>query len=151
MEWSKRDYKMERLEGGFVLDSSVIVKWFAEEEFTDKALNFRRELLSGRLEIAVPDLILYEIPNALRFSQRLGEEDIKSAISSIFGIGVDIIAPLKRVLDSAVGLSFKFNISFYDAYFIALAKDLEYKFITADEKLCNKIKALKFVKLLKEF
>jgi len=142
---------MERLEGCFVLDSSVIVKWFVEEEFTNKALLIRQALLVGKVELVAPDLILYEIPNALRFSQKLNEEDIKKIISSLFGIGMEITVPVRRILDSAIDFSFKFNITLYDAYFIALAKDIGYEFITADEKLYNKAKALKFVKILKDF
>ena len=142
---------MERLEGGFVLDSSVIVKWFVEEEFTNKALLFRQALLVGKIEIVASDLILYEIPNALKFSQKLNEEDIKKVISSLFGIGMEITVPVRRILDSAIDLSFKFSITLYDAYFIALAEGIGYEFITADEKLYNKTKVLKFVKILKEF
>lgn len=50
-----------------VLDSSVIIKWFSEEEDTDIALSLRERNINGELMIAVPDLSLYEVANALRY------------------------------------------------------------------------------------
>lgn len=48
-------------------------------------------------------------------------------------------------------LAESYNISIYDATFIALAQEFNCDFITADEKLGNKVKNLKFVKLLKNY
>lgn len=64
-------------------------------------------------------------------------------------MGISIIVPTKRVIESAIGIAFQFDITIYDAYFIALAKELKFKYITADEKLHNKIKNLDFAQLLK--
>lgn len=54
------------------------------------------------------------------------------------------------VIESAVNIAYQCDITIYDAYFAALAKELKFKFVTADEKLYNKIKKLDFVKLLKD-
>ena len=65
-------------------------------------------------------------------------------------IGISIIVPTKIVIDSAISIAYQFDITIYDAYFVALAKELKFTFVTADEKLYNKIKKLDFVKLLKD-
>lgn len=54
----------------FVLDSSVVIKWFSQEEFTDKALKLREDFTKGENLIAVPDIQLYEIANALRYTRK---------------------------------------------------------------------------------
>ena len=50
--------KKSELIGGYVLDSSVVIKWFSEEENTDLALKFREDFLTGNVDITVPDLQL---------------------------------------------------------------------------------------------
>ncbi len=141
--------KKSELSGSYVLDSSVIIKWFSDEEDTDLALKFRLGFLKGDIDITVPDLQLYEIANALRYNKRLNSADVSNSVNSLIDIGLNIVVPTKDVISSAVNLAFQFDITFYDAYFIALAKELNYSFVTADEKLFNKIKSLKFTILLK--
>ena len=141
--------KKGKLSGNFVLDSSVVIKWFSEEDETDLALSLREGFLKGDADITVPDLQPYEIANALRFNKKLNAADVANAVNSLIGIGINIVVPTKDVISSAVSLAFQFDTTFYDAYFIALAKELNYSFVTADEKLFNKIKSLKFAILLK--
>ncbi|MBI2653924.1 type II toxin-antitoxin system VapC family toxin [Candidatus Woesearchaeota archaeon] len=143
--------KKSNLIGNYVLDSSVIIKWFCEEEDTDLALQFREGFLKGSVDIIVPDLQLYEIANALRYNKKLKSADVSSAVNSLIDIGINIVVPTKDVISSALALAYQFDITLYDAYFIALAKELNYDFVTADDNLFDKIKKLKFVKLLSNF
>jgi len=144
---------MERssIEGSFVLDSSVIIKWFCEEEDTVLSLKFRAGYTKGTTTIALPDLLIYEIANSLRYNKKLSEKDVKDSINSIMAMNLDILVPTKNVVESAISIAFEYDITIYDAYFIALAKELKYTFVTADEKLYEKTKKLNFVKSLKDF
>ena len=114
--------KETKLGNNFVLDSSVVIKWFSQEIDTEKAVDLRENFLKGDIEITVPDLQLYEIANALRYNKKLDELDIKLAIQSLMDIGIDIIVPTIDIIASAIEFAFRFNISLYDAYFVALAK-----------------------------
>lgn len=133
-----------------VIDSSVVIKWFSQEEDTIKALKIRSNFLRGGVTMVVPDIQLYEIANALRYNKIFSKKDIKEAVNSLIDLGINIFVPTKDVLERAVELSYKFNISFYDAYFVALATTLNFLLITADEKLYDKLKTLRFVKLLQD-
>ncbi len=133
-----------------VLDSSVIIKWFSEEEDTSIALSLREKNINGELMIAVPDLSLYEVANALRYNKTIDEDNIKEAIDSLIQLGINIVVPTKEVMDLAISFALKYNITVYDAYFLALAKVLNFACITADEKLYQRVKELSFVKLLRD-
>lgn len=140
-----------RLNGSFILDSSVIIKWFSEEEDTEKALDFREKHIAGEIELIDPDLLLYEVANALRYNKSINETDVKAAVDSLISLGIEIVVPTKEVTDEAISLAFQYNLTVYDAYFIALAKVLAFTFITADERLCRKVKGLPLVHLLKDY
>ncbi len=130
-----------------VLDSSVVIKWFSDENATDKALAIREGYINGKIEIVVPDLLLYEIANALGYNKALEAKDVKEAVDSIIKLGIDIAVPTKEVIDLAISFAFEYNITAYDAYFLSLASLLKFVCVTADEKLYNKVKSLRFVVL----
>ena len=142
---------MERhkIEGNFVLDTSVLIKWFSNEEDTDIAVELRDNYVKGNANITCPDLVVYELINALRYNKALTEKDVKDSINSLLSIGINIIVPTRQVVESAIAIAFQHEITVYDAYFVALAKELNFTYITADEKLYSKIKKLSFVKFLK--
>lgn len=77
----------------YVLDASVVIKWFSEEEYTDKAVKLREDFFRGELELAVPDLLLYEVSNALRYNPDFDENDVVEAVDSLFDIEISIIVP----------------------------------------------------------
>jgi predicted nucleic acid-binding protein len=134
-----------------VLDTSVILKWFKEEEYTKTALKIKKEFIEGVHELVVPDLALYELVNAMRFSEGFDEETIKKSLEKFIDLEIDIVIPTQEVINSAIKLSYTYNITVYDAVFVSLAKLIGAIFVTADEKLHEKIKKLKFVKFITEF
>lgn len=131
-----------------VLDASVIIKWFTQEEKREQAINLRENYINGEIEIVVPDLLLYEISNALRFNPNLKEKDIKEAIESLFDIEINIIVPIPEVLQKAVDIAYSKEITIYDASYVALAQMIDFDFITADEKLYEKIRDIENTYLL---
>jgi len=132
-----------------VVDSSVVIKWFSDEEDTEKALKIREDFLKGKNIIAVPDIQIYEIANALRYKKNITMEEVIAYTRSLIDIGMVIVIPTADTIKSAVEVAFQHDITIYDAYFISLAKELNFSFITADEKLYRKIEKLKFVNLLR--
>jgi len=142
--------KPAKVNGLFVLDASVVIKWFSEEEYTDRALKLRDTFSKGEIELVVPDLILYEVSNALRYNPDFDETDVADAVGTLFDIGISIIVPNRDVINSALNLAYEHKITVYDAYYVALAKEINFKLITADRKLYLKIKDFKFVKYIDE-
>jgi predicted nucleic acid-binding protein len=131
-----------------VLDASVIVKWFSEEEYTDKALEIRERIRMGEESVIVPDLLLYELANAMRYNPSLDANDVRDALASIFDMDMNIITPVPEIINSAIMLAFEYNISIYDAFYIALAKETELTFFTADRRLYNRVRSLNFIRFI---
>ncbi len=135
-----------------VLDTSVILKWYLYEEDSDKALYYRTEYLNKLIDITVPDLILYEVSNALRYNKNYIINDIKLVVESIFLSKIKIVSPTVELINQAIEFANYFNVSIYDSTYLALASSLDFQFITADEKfyktIISKNKNLK-IKLLK--
>lgn len=122
-----------------VLDASVVIKWFICERDSDKALTLRDRYYQENFEIIVPDLILYEIGNALRFHPDISTDDVKDALNSLFDMGIEIVTPTRNLLERATDLTLSHSITFYDALYLALAFEINDILITADEKFVSKL------------
>ncbi len=129
------------------LDASVIVKWFTREEKREEALRYREMFINDEIEIVVPDLILYEIGNALRYNPSFNDEDVRLAVRSLIDLGINIIIPTTEILDMAINLAFKYDTTLYDSVYLALAEILNDTLVTADKNLYDKTKE-KNIKIL---
>ena len=78
---------MERLS----LDSSVVVKWFSEEEDTEKALRIRDAFVAGQLEIIVTQLLYCEVANALRYKPDYDSERLKRAVNALTNLHMRVV------------------------------------------------------------
>ena len=134
-----------------VLDASVVAKWFKYEVGREKALEIRDNFISDQEQITFPDLLILELANLLRFSRIYNQTDIIKAVESIENMDIDIVVPTFEVIKDSVRMAVENDLTVYDAVYISLAESLGCNFITADEKLHQKVKKLKFVKLLKNY
>lgn len=126
---------MEKLVG----DASVIVKWFIEEEYTNEALRLRDMHVNGEIMLAAPELLPFEVLNALKYSGLFEKEELKSAAISLSNYRIELHT-LKGVLaEKTVEIAIDENITIYDASYVALATILKTKMFTADEKLVEKL------------
>ena len=123
-----------------LLDSSVVIKWFRQSEmWRDAAILLRQEYLNGRLLIYVPDLLIFEIANVLRYKPDLNRLQVQEALLSLFDLQIAIVAISKEVITKAIDLAYSQDLTIYDAAFVAMSLNLNVPFITADEKLIQKL------------
>jgi len=135
-----------------VLDSSVVLKWFIDEVDSGLAIHLRDEYVEGLREIIIPDLLLYEISNALRYNTNFTIKEIKDSIDSIIDLEIEIVTPTKYLIHRSIEIARTDNITCYDAVFIALAVDIGDHVITADKKFHNSLSKeyKKHIKLLSD-
>ena len=136
----------------FVLDASVIVKWFSKykEKDLEQASEILEKYKTGQLQAIVPDLLIYELSNALRYNPRFDNKDVKKAIKALVDLGITISIFEDKMIQKTIDIAYKYNITVYDAAYYALALTYRCKLITANPKCFQKIKS-KDIILLKNF
>jgi predicted nucleic acid-binding protein len=127
---------------GYVLDASVIVKWFLhhQEADRDRALALRDLHISNRTTIYIPRLALLEVLNAIRFNPKADEETGEAALEALQDLNLEIKPGDADVLRKTNAIAWAYKITIYDALYVALAEQVGYPLITADEKMVNKLK-----------
>jgi predicted nucleic acid-binding protein len=132
---------MARYEGeDVVIDASVAVKWFTEEAGTPAALELRDSHIAGGINLVAPDLLFYEVFNALRYKEGAEEEILKGQVWDMVDLQMDIVAPSQHLMEKTVDNSLKFGLSIYDSVYFSLAELSGSELITADEKFYNVVK-----------
>jgi predicted nucleic acid-binding protein len=137
---------------GYVLDASVAVKWFAErtEEDRHRALAIRARHVAGRVHLFAPWSLPLEVANALRFSHRFPEADVIAAVQTLDDLGLDIRPIGVDLLRKTVAIAFAYQLTLYDAVYVALAEVVGFPLLTADEILLKKMKGHSIVLRLRD-
>jgi len=125
----------------FVVDSSVVTKWFLVESDSGLATSLRDDFATGRVSLAVPTLLFYEVMNALRFSGAFDEKDLALAGRALSKYRFGIWRPRGKLLELSALLSLREDLSVYDACYVALAQRVRSKVITEDKELLGKFPA----------
>lgn len=137
---------------GYVVDASVIVKWFLhhQEADRDKALALRDLHISGRSTIYVPELAFLEVLNAIRFSSKADEEDGKTALEALQDLNLESKSASGDLLRKTNAIAWAYKITIYDALYVAMAEQIGYPLITADEAMVKKLRGHSIVVPLRD-
>ena len=135
---------------GYVVDASVLTKWFMEEEDRDRALALRQLHTSRRSAIFVSELTFLEILNAIRYSPKSKEEDVAEALHVLERLHLQVKPTDFQLLRKANAIAWAYKVTIYDALYVALAEQLGYPLITADEVMIKKLTGHSIVVPLRE-
>jgi predicted nucleic acid-binding protein len=137
---------------GYVVDASVLVKWFLhqQEADRDRALALRELHISGRSTLFIPQFALLEVLNVVRFSPKAKEEDGELALETLQDLHLETKPPEADLLRKANAIAWAYKITIYDALYVALAEQVGYPLITSDQAMIRKLRGHSIVVPLKE-
>jgi len=122
-----------------VIDASIVVKWFIEENGSDKARFLRDKFIDGKVELLVPSLLYYEVLNALKYSQLFEPSELNDAGESLENYGLKVIAIKNEIRKHMIKVAVEHELSIYVASYLGLSIALGTLFYTADEKIIKKL------------
>ncbi len=130
-----------------VLDASIVLKWFFKEKNSLKALRIQKKLKDGKIKIWVPQIFFFEVINVIKTKSISTAQDVDLATQILFELPFINQKTNQELLEKANFYAQKFDLSIYDAAYIATANINQAVLIAADEKMTKKVN-LKFVKTL---
>ena len=132
-----------------VMDASVLIKPFLMEEGYEQINELIAMHLDHELTILATPLLVFEFLNVI--SRAVEKDKVKSAYLEFKGLGIGIIKPDDKFVYNAIEkVSSNHKISYYDASYHALAKDMDGVFLTADKKYYELMKKEGNVELIPE-
>jgi predicted nucleic acid-binding protein len=121
----------------FVVDASLVVKWFVPEVHSVAA----RKWLDASHDYIAPDLVFPEAGNAIWKKVRRGEltpKDAQSLVNDLSAVGVEAVS-MRALVSDAHALAVRAGITVYDATYLTLAVRLETQVITGDDRFARKL------------
>lgn len=120
-----------------VPDASVILKWVVpsdDEPDADQALLLRDAILDEEVRARLPALWLYEVGNtvARRFPAHAA-----AWLAALVKFGLEESPPSRQWLLAALNLTDRYDVTFYDAAYHAIAIVHHGQFVTADTRYVN--------------
>ena len=132
----------------YVVDASVGIKLFVEEEFSEQAHALFSHLAADpSAELYIPDLFYIECTNILlKYTRRFGRslEDSQADVADIKLLSLRPTSTAE-LMEDALLLASEKNLTAYDACYAVLAQQLDVPLITADEQLSKAVKSAIFV------
>jgi predicted nucleic acid-binding protein len=128
-----------------VVDASVGIKLFVDEEYSDKVHSLFEQLAADPpANLYVPDLFYIECTNILlKYTRRFGRsvEDSRADLVDLSRLSLRVV-PTAKLMEDALLLAAEQNITAYDACYAALASRLALPLVTADKPLAKAVEAL---------
>lgn len=123
-----------------VADASVLLKAYLRDETDTSSVDaMLQDLAEGRLTIAVPYLLRYEVSNALWAAARQGRiSTLDALIAQSEFLKIDLsYYEREDLLIDALTLAQQYDRSVYDSAYLALAQHLGVWCFTGDRRLYN--------------
>jgi predicted nucleic acid-binding protein len=121
----------------FVVDASLVVKWFVPEVHSEAA----RRWLDASHDYIAPDLVFPEAGNAIWKKIRRGElneDEGQRLVADISAVGVEAVS-MRALLPDAHALAVATGITVHDAMYLTLAVRLVTQMITGDDRFARKL------------
>lgn len=140
-----------------VLDASVLVKWFLDDDGPD--VDLARSILTawsdGKVSLVEPALAIFEVANVLGRAaaahKRLAADEAAEKLRSFLTLGLPTV-DMARSIEVIVEEAMRFNRAVYDMTYIVLGEQRGAEVVTADEKVVHATQAEKpFVKILRDY
>ena len=134
-----------------VPDASVILKWVlptGDEPDLGRALALRDSIADGRVRAIVPALWIYEVGNTLARRQ---PDLAEHSLGALLRFDLESAPRSPQWLDSALYLTQRYGVTFYDASYHAHAIVGRGVFVTADERYVGRARQAGFVMRLSEW
>lgn len=121
----------------FVIDSSFILAYIMPDEDNARVTSFMQRHEESPFPLYAPTLLFFELANALKSAikrKRISAKDGKTLLSAARELNI-IISEVDY--DAVMNEAILKDISAYDASYVTLAKEMNIKLLTLDQKLAK--------------
>lgn len=123
-----------------ILDTSIAVKWFfSDEQGHAKA----KEVLDGLVhkpdDFSVPSLFFFELTAVLTRKSQFQKEFVETSLDAVYQLGIPSLDIGQELAKQAIAISCRYHVTYYDAVFLAVAKNLRGIWLTTDQRALKRI------------
>lgn len=126
---------------GYVVDTSVLVRWFLRQTGWKKAQDYRDDFIAGVISLETVECARFELPHVLRkkgvLEGKLTVDDYRASVRVIDDLGIHVESLDVDAVEDCAVLSLQHNIQFFDSVFVHRALITDLPLLTADRRLAT--------------
>jgi len=120
----------------FVIDASVVIDWITLAEDTDLPIHKISGLaILKKIDLYAPSYLISEVCNVLKQRYKYPEEKINSVIKKLDSLGLHYLEINSQHWPELLKISFQYNLTIYDSYYLFASLQTKTKLITSDKAL----------------
>ena len=124
----------------YLVDASVVVRWFVPQEGHEAAKDWLRRLAQDPLLLVAPDLLRFEVFGVLARLQPRKDKDWAGRCFGRFdALGLRTLPTSMPIFDRALVLARTLSLSGWDALYLAHAEALGTAWLTSDRKALKRL------------
>lgn len=116
----------------FLIDTSVVIKWFTPEIDSEKARVLLDLISKQENQLILPNFAQLELVNVLKIGKGFGPSQIEQAINTFFDLNPHFVEIDRQYALNISDLMDEKRITSYDAAFIVLSREWNLPVFTAD-------------------
>jgi predicted nucleic acid-binding protein len=119
-----------------VVDNSVITKWLSSvlEENIEQADLLLTRATESKLELFAPEMTKYEAGNTILKGKKLDIPQGTAALTAFYSLPIIFLPENDMRMATTFTFAYNHKLSYYDAAYLTLAKELGATLITADKE-----------------
>jgi predicted nucleic acid-binding protein len=118
----------------FVVDASVVAKWFNRgEQFENEAAVLRSAWVRDELELLAPSHLPYEVANSVWKNPNVGSREAGTLVKLLVKLSPKLVDLSEDLASETMDVARKKRMTFYDASYLAVAKHFSHPLVTADK------------------
>ncbi len=117
----------------FVVDASVVAKWFNRgEEFEEQSDRLRSLWVNDEIELAAPSHLPYEVANSIWKNPNVSARRAGGLAKVLIDVSPKLNDLSGPMAERTMAFARRKRLTFYDASYLALARGLSVPLITVD-------------------
>ncbi len=125
----------------YVIDASVACRFLLVEDLSDEAERVLEDFLEGSVDLVAPEIVLYEVGNALWKAVRLQLLELEQALekySYFHGLGLASIQLTRKEHGETLRWGAERDATYYDSAYVISTRRTGATLLTADDNLHEK-------------
>lgn len=127
------------LENQYVIDASVVLKWYIDEDLTNTAIDIRNQYINGKIKLYAPNILIFEVINTLTKLGSFAKNHLVEIGDSLLSFITQFDNISAQVLRTGINMSNESNSSIFETFYLALSEFYKCQLLTADGVFYNKV------------
>lgn len=123
----------------YVIDASVVVKWYIQEDLTNEAIEIRNKFVNKEIKLYSPSIMIFEVINTLMELDAFSVTHLTEIGRSLQLFITQFDNFSSKILDDGISMAHHSQSSLFESFYLSLSEYYSCQLLTSDTSFYNKV------------